>query len=622
MVTGATGFLGSALCRRLEAEEHEVTRLGSRDADLRVLGTLDRYTGPYERIYHLAAWTQAGDFCLKHSGDQWVINQLINTHVLDWWLRAQPRAKLVSIGTSCSYDPTLPLCEENYLRGDPIDSLYTYAYTKRMLLIGQMALQKQHGLNWLTLVPSTLYGQNYHTDGRQMHFVFDLIRKILRGKLYGDPVVLWGDGEQKRELIHVEDFVTAALRLSVDHDNELINVGAGSEHSIRHFARLISTAAGYDFDRIQFDKSRYVGARSKLLETTRLQACLPDWRPIDIEEGLRQTISWFMENRAKLLPQPPNSRNFKIMKILITGGAGYIGSVLTPHLLASGHDVTVVDNFMFGQNSLADCCRYDGFQVVRGDCRDEATIRPLLASADVVIPLAALVGAPMCKMDPMGARTINQEAVEMLCNMAEPRQRILMPVTNSGYGIGEKGKFCTEETPLNPISLYGVTKVAAERAVLARENSITFRLATVFGMAPRMRIDLLVNDFVHRAVIDRAVLVFEGHFKRNYIHIQDVARVFSYAIDNFETMKGRPYNVGLEEANLSKLELCAAIKRHLPGFVYIEAPVGEDPDKRDYVVSNQRLLSTGFRTEWGLDRGIKELIKGYTILRNSRYGNV
>ena len=310
------------------------------------------------------------------------------------------------------------------------------------------------------------------------------------------------------------------------------------------------------------------------------------------------------------------------MKILITGGAGYIGSVLTPHLLADGHDVTVLDNFMFGQSSLSECCKYDGFQVVRGDCRDEAIVKPLLAKADAVIPLAALVGAPMCKADTMAARTINQEAVEMICRLAGKQQWVLMPVTNSGYGIGEKGKFCTEETPLRPISLYGTTKVAAEEAVLARENSLTFRLATVFGMSARMRVDLLVNDFVHRAVTDRAVLIFEGHFKRNFIHIQDVARVFSFALKNFDRVKGRPYNVGLEEANLSKIELCAVIKKQIPGFVYVEAPIGEDPDKRDYIVSNQRLLSTGFATEWGLERGIRELIKGYTILRNSKYSNV
>jgi GDP-L-fucose synthase len=304
LVTGATGFLGTALCRRLEAEGHEVVRLGSRDADLCVQGTLDQFTGPFWQIYHLAAWTQAGDFCLRHSGEQWVINQLMNTHVLEWWLRKQPQAKLISIGTSCSYDPALPLREENYLRGDPIDSLYTYAYTKRMLLIGQMALQKQHGLNWLTLVPSTLYGQNYHTDGRQMHFIFDLIRKILRGKLFGEPVILWGDGEQKREVLHVEDFVSATMRLSVERDNELINVGAGSEHSIRHFAHLISAAAGYDFARIQFDRTRYVGAKSKFLETARLHEHLPGWSPIVLEEGLKQTLTWFMDNRSKLLPPP------------------------------------------------------------------------------------------------------------------------------------------------------------------------------------------------------------------------------------------------------------------------------------------------------------------------------
>jgi len=310
------------------------------------------------------------------------------------------------------------------------------------------------------------------------------------------------------------------------------------------------------------------------------------------------------------------------LNILVTGGAGYIGAVLVPKLLNAGHAVTVLDNFMFGQATLAECCGFDGFEVVRGDCRDEATIKKLLAKADLAIPLAALVGAPLCKNDPIGTRTINQEAVEMICRLASPNQRILMPVTNSGYGIGEKDKFCTEDSPLRPISLYGVTKVNAEKAVLQRENSATFRLATVFGMSPRMRTDLLVNDLPYRAVHDRAVVVFEVHLKRNYIHIQDVARVFLYAIEHFDEMRGRPYNVGLDDANLSKIELCQVIQRQLPDFVFLEAPIGEDPDKRDYIVSNARLAGTGFKTEWGLDRGIKELIKGYTILRDSRYANV
>lgn len=310
------------------------------------------------------------------------------------------------------------------------------------------------------------------------------------------------------------------------------------------------------------------------------------------------------------------------MKILITGGAGYIGSVLTPALLQAGHEVTVLDSFIFRQNSLADCCQYDAFQIVRGDCRDEAVVAPLLAKADVIIPLAALVGMPLCKMDALGARTINQEAVELICRLASNSQRIIYPTTNSGYGIGEKGKFCTEDTPLRPISLYGVTKNNAEKAVLDRGNSITFRLATVFGVASRMRTDLLVNDFVYRAVNDRAVVIFEGHFKRNFIHIRDVARVFMYALEHFESMKGRPYNFGLEDANLSKLELCEKIRGHVPAFVFLEAPIGEDPDKRDYIVSNQRILSTGFRMEWDLDRGIKELIKGYVIMKNSILSNV
>ncbi len=310
------------------------------------------------------------------------------------------------------------------------------------------------------------------------------------------------------------------------------------------------------------------------------------------------------------------------MKILITGGAGYLGSVLTPHLLCLGHEVAVLDNFMFHQNSLADCCRYDTFDVYRGDCRDVSLMRRLIVDRDVIIPLAALVGAPLCSRDEIGTISTNRDAVEMLCKISSVDQRILMPVTNSGYGVGKKGKFCTEDSPLNPISLYGTTKVEAESLVLERENSLTFRLATVFGMSSRMRLDLLVNDFVYRAVNDKSLLVFEGHFQRNYIHVRDVARVFAWGIDHFEMMRGRPYNAGLEEANLTKLELCEKIKEQIPDFVYIEAEIGEDPDKRDYLVSNQRLLSTGFETEWGLNRGIKELMKGYTIIKDSIYGNV
>jgi nucleoside-diphosphate-sugar epimerase len=310
------------------------------------------------------------------------------------------------------------------------------------------------------------------------------------------------------------------------------------------------------------------------------------------------------------------------MKILVTGGAGYLGSVLVPQLLQAGHSVTVMDTFMFRQSSLAECCSSDAFDVVRGDCRDERLLSDLLKAHDVAIPLAALVGAPLCERDRVGAVSVNRDAVRLLCKLASPEQWILMPVTNSGYGIGQPGIPCTEESPLKPISLYGTSKVEAEQAVLERENSISFRLATVFGMSSRMRLDLLVNDFVYRAVNDRALVVFEGHFKRNYIHIRDVARVFIHALENFQSMRGRAYNVGLEDANLTKLELCAVIQKHLPQFVYLEAPIGEDPDKRDYIVSNQRILSTGWKPAHSLDDGICELIKGYRILKNSAYANV
>ena len=310
------------------------------------------------------------------------------------------------------------------------------------------------------------------------------------------------------------------------------------------------------------------------------------------------------------------------LQILVTGGAGYLGSVLVPALLRAGHAVCVLDNFMYGTPSLLECCADSNFQVIRGDCRDEATLRRALKTCDVIIPLAAIVGAPACQADPVAARSTNLDAVLLLLRLRSAVQRVIFPTTNSGYGVGEKGAFCTEATPLRPISLYGVTKVEAEAAVLEAGNAVTFRLATVFGMSPRMRLDLLVNDFVYRAVTDRAVTVFEGHAKRNYIHVRDVARAFLHAIENFSQMNGEPYNVGLSDANLSKLELCAAIRKKIPQFVYLEAPVGEDPDKRDYIVSNAKIEATGFKPQFSLDAGIDELIKGYTILRRQQYSNL
>jgi nucleoside-diphosphate-sugar epimerase len=309
-------------------------------------------------------------------------------------------------------------------------------------------------------------------------------------------------------------------------------------------------------------------------------------------------------------------------RILVTGGAGYIGSTLVPALLDAGYGVTVLDNFMFHQASLAHVCHHPDFELLRGDARDENTLRPLLASADVVIPLAALVGAPLCDRDTVGAVTINRDAVVTLVRMLSKQQRVLMPITNSGYGIGEQGKECTEETPLRPISLYGRTKVEAEQAVLDFGNAISFRLATVFGMSPRMRLDLLVNDFVYRAVNDRFIVIFEGHFKRNYIHVRDVARGFLHGLENFENMKGEPYNLGLSDANLSKLELCARIKAQVPDFTVVEAAIGQDPDKRDYIVSNEKIERTGYAPAYSLDGGIAELIKGYAMIRNSGFANV
>lgn len=314
-------------------------------------------------------------------------------------------------------------------------------------------------------------------------------------------------------------------------------------------------------------------------------------------------------------------------KILVTGGAGYIGSVLVPMLLSEGHKVVVLDNLMYGQTTLLECFSYpDRFNFIRGDTRDEKLIDRIFKEHghDYVFPLAAIVGAPACDKDLVTSTTVNIGGVMEVCQkwVDDLMPRVIFPNTNSGYGVGQSGIYCTEESPISPISLYGKQKVEAEKLVLERGNSVVLRLATVFGISPRMRLDLLVNDFVYRALNDRFVVLFEPHFKRNYIHVRDVARAFIHCMKNFEKMKGQVYNLGLSNANLSKWELCEEIQKQVPGFYFCESPIGEDPDKRNYIVSNEKIEGTGFKPQTSLQDGITELIKGYQIIRNNKYTNI
>jgi nucleoside-diphosphate-sugar epimerase len=309
-------------------------------------------------------------------------------------------------------------------------------------------------------------------------------------------------------------------------------------------------------------------------------------------------------------------------KILVTGGAGYIGSVLVPILLGQGYEVTVVDSLLFNQSSLLDCCPNKNFDFIKGDMCNDGLMSSLVPKHDIVILLAALVGAPACKVNPSLTNLVNYEAHMNIINKISQSQKVLFPNTNSGYGIGDKDGYCTEDTPLNPISEYGVTKVAVEKELLGRGNAVTFRLATVFGASPRMRMDLLVNDFTYRAYKDRFIILFEEHFRRNFIHIRDVAKAFMFGISHYDQMKGQAFNVGLSSANLTKRQLCEKIKEHLPDFYIHSAPVGEDPDKRDYIVSNEKIESIGWKPDHTLDDGITELLKVYKILKVNPFANV
>ena len=306
----------------------------------------------------------------------------------------------------------------------------------------------------------------------------------------------------------------------------------------------------------------------------------------------------------------------------MTGGAGYIGSVLVPQLLRNGYQVTVLDNFMYNQNSLLGVCYQPDLDIIVGDVRDKKLLKGEVDRHDIIVALAAIVGAPACDKDKHLATAVNQTQIENIAQWVSKDQMVLYPVTNSGYGIGRKGIFCTEEMLLNPISHYGRTKVAGEKALLEMGNAVTLRLATVFGTAPRMRMDLLVNDFVYRAFADRFIVLFEPHFKRNYIHIRDIASVFFHAMNRYESMKGEAYNVGLSEANLSKLELCEKIKEHLSDFYIFESDIAQDPDKRDYIVSNEKIEATGWKPNYSIDDGIKELIKFYSFSKVNPFNNL
>jgi nucleoside-diphosphate-sugar epimerase len=308
--------------------------------------------------------------------------------------------------------------------------------------------------------------------------------------------------------------------------------------------------------------------------------------------------------------------------VLITGGAGYIGSVLVGELLQAGYAVSVLDNFLFGQTSLLEWVHDERLRIVRGDARDANLLRELAHDADAVIPLACLTGAPLCDRDPAAAQTVILDALDSLLGLLGREQRVLYPTTNSGYGIGQEGIHCDEQSPLRPVSLYGRLKVEAERRILERGHGITFRLATAFGISPRMRLDLLVNDFTWRAVTDRFIVLFEAHNKRNFIHVRDIARAFLHGLSHYDAMSGEAYNVGLDDANLSKLELCEVIRREVPEFVWFEAAVGQDPDKRNYIVSNEKIGRAGFKPQVSLQQGIAELVRGFPVLRQGHFSNV
>ena len=307
------------------------------------------------------------------------------------------------------------------------------------------------------------------------------------------------------------------------------------------------------------------------------------------------------------------------MKVLITGGAGYLGSTLTKHLLEAGYSVTVLDNLMYDQVTLLHLFGNPKFQFELGDVRDKKLLQELVGLNDVIIPLAAIVGMPACKANPELTVAVNYQQVADIVEVLRDDQKLILPNTNSQYGSSDS--IITEESPFNPLSLYAKTKCDAENIMLEKGNGVSLRLATVFGVSPRMRTDLLVNDFVYKSVVDGYLVLFEAHFKRNYIHVQDIARTFQFIIENYENCKGQAFNVGLSTANLSKLELAEKIKSHIPSLVIKQDDFKEDFDKRNYIVSNEKLEALGWKPIYDLDYGIKQLMSAYKIVINKNNQN-
>lgn len=301
-------------------------------------------------------------------------------------------------------------------------------------------------------------------------------------------------------------------------------------------------------------------------------------------------------------------------KVLITGGAGYLGSTLSEHLLNKGYSVTVLDNLMYKQMSLLHLFKRENFKFIFGDVRDKKTLQELVSTHDVIIPLAAIVGMPACKLNPELATEVNYTQIANIVGVLKDNQKLILPNTNSQYGSSDN--IITEDSPFKPLSHYAKTKCDAEDLILKSKKGIALRLATVFGVSPRMRMDLLVNDFVYKSVTDGYMVLFESHFKRNYIHVQDIARTFEFMIKNYDTCVGQAFNVGLSSANLSKLELVNKIKEYVPSLVIKEDNFKEDFDKRNYIVSNEKLESKGWKPKYGLDYGIKQLISSYKMVGN------
>ena len=626
LVLGGHGFLGSNLRFALESRGYEVTAASRRDGlDLLDTGSVSRFLRNHavDAIFNCAAHVGSIHYVMSHAAQVAHDNMQMALNLYREVSENAPHAHIVNPLSNCSYPGDADIqCEKEWWSGEVHHSVYAYGNSKRFIYVLSKCYQSQHAIRSTNLLVPNAFGVGDHLDTQRTHAVSGMIVRMLEAQGNGDPrFEVWGSGRPVREWGYIADVAEIMARcLEVDSDlTDPVNIAQNRGVSIRETAETIRDAIGYSGE-LWFNDTMEDGAPRKVLDDSRFSDFFPGFKFTDHAEAIRRTVDYYRaalkEEWVLTREQPELDVGYfesgTHMKILVTGGAGYVGTTLIPQLLEQGHEVRVLDNLMFGGDPLLPFFRYKTFEFQKGDIRNAEDVRRAAGDRDVVVHLAAIVGYPACRQQPRLAEEVNIHGTENVAAAVSRDQLVLFGSTGSNYGAVEE--ICTESTPLHPLSLYGQTKTRAESHLLENCSAVAFRFATAFGLSPRLRLDLLINDFAYRAVTEQYLVVYEKTFMRTFIHVHDMGRAFMFAVDHSDKMRGEIFNVGSDLMNYSKQEICEKIQKHVECYVHY-ADVGEDADKRNYVVSYKKVNEVGYSTLISVEDGVRELLRAFDVIR-------